>query len=124
MDINQKAKELAYYIKGTREFKNMNKYKEDLERNKSLKRHLDAYLTKKNQIYSRYKIDEANKRVSKLDKEYINFFNDPTVNNYMNSTNEFNSMMKKIYSDIENELLKSIYLLLKKQCDFITVCYS
>ena len=69
MDINQKAKELAYYIKGTREFKNMNKYKEDLERNKSLKRHLDAYLTKKNQIYSRYKIDEANKRVSKLDKE-------------------------------------------------------
>ena len=42
MDINQKAKELAYYIKGTREFKNMNKYKEDLERNKSLKRHLDA----------------------------------------------------------------------------------
>ena len=72
MDINQKAKELAYYIKGTREFKNMNKYKEDLERNKSLKRHLD----------------------------------DPTVNNYMNSTNEFNSMMKKIYSAIENELLK------------------
>ena len=106
MDINQKAKELAYYIKGTREFKNMNKYKEDLERNKSLKRHLDAYLTEKNQIYSRYKIDEANKRVSKLDKEYINFFNDPTVNNYMNSTNEFNSMMKKIYSAIENELLK------------------
>ena len=33
MDVNQKAKELAYYIKGTREFKTMNKYKEELERN-------------------------------------------------------------------------------------------
>lgn len=106
MDINQKAKELAYYIKGTKEFKSMNRYKEELERNKSLKRHLDTYLNKKNQIYSRYKIDEANKKVSKLDKEYINFFNDPLVTNYMNSTNEFNSMMKKVYSAIENELLK------------------
>ena len=106
MDIIQKAKELAYYIKGTREFKTMDRYKEELEKNKSLKRHLDAYLNKKNQIYSRYKIDDANKRISKLDKEYINFFNDPLVTNYMNSTNEFNSMMKKIYSSIENELLK------------------
>lgn len=106
MNINEKAKELAYYIKGTKEFKTMNRYKEELERNKPLKRHLDTYLSKKNQIYSRYKIDEANKRISKLDKEYINFFNDPLVTNYMNSTNEFNSMMKKIYSSIENELLK------------------
>ena len=106
MDINEKAKELAYYIKGTREFKTMNKYKEELERNKSLKKHLDTYLNKKNQIYSRYKIDDANKRISKLNKEYINFFNDPIVTNSMNSTNEFNSMMKKIYSAIENELLK------------------
>lgn len=106
MDINQKAKELAYYIKGTREFKTMDRYKQELEKNKSLKRHLDTYLNKKNQIYSRYKIDDANKRVSKLDKEYINFFNDPLVTNYMNSTNEFNAMMKKIYSSIENELLK------------------
>lgn len=46
MDVNQKAKELAYYIKGTREFKTMNKYKEELERNKSLKKHLDTYLNK------------------------------------------------------------------------------
>ena len=106
MDINQKAKELAYYINGTREFKSMNKYNEELERNKSLKKHLDTYLNKKNQIYSRYKIDDANKRISKLDKEYMNFFSDPIVTNYMNSTNEFNSMMKKIYSEIENELLK------------------
>ena len=44
MDINQKAKELAYYIKGTREFKTMDRYKEELEKNKSLKRHLDAFI--------------------------------------------------------------------------------
>ena len=106
MDINQKAKELAYYIKGTKEFKNMDKYREELERHKSLKKHLDTYLNKKNQIYSRYKVDDANKRVSKLDKEYINFFNDPIVTNYMNSTNQFNAMMKKIYASIEDELLK------------------
>ena len=106
MDVNQKAKELAYYIKGTREFKTMNKYKEELERNKSLKKNLDTYLNKKNQIYSRYKVDDANKRAAKLDKEYINFFNDPIVINYMNSTNDFNSMMKKIYASIESELLK------------------
>ncbi len=105
MDINQKAKELAYYIKGTREFKNMNRYKDELEKNRSLKKHMDSYLNKKNQIYSRYKLDEANKRVSKLDKEYINFFNDPLVINYMNSTSEFNDMMKKVYASIEKELL-------------------
>ena len=98
MDVNQKAKELAYYIKGTREFKTMNKYNKEIERN--------TYLNKKNQIYSRYKVDDANKRAAKLDKEYINFFNDPIVINYMNSTNDFNSMMKKIYASIESELLK------------------
>lgn len=106
MDINQKAKELAYYIKGTKEFKTMDRYKQEIEKNKSLKKHLDTYLNKKNQIYSRYKIDDASKKISKLNKEYINFFNNPLVSNYMNSTNEFNSMMKKIYSSIENELLK------------------
>ena len=106
MDINQKAKELAYYIKGTKEFKEMNRYKDELERDKSLKKHLDAYVSKTNQIYSRYKLEDANKKVSKLDKEYMNFFNNPLVTNYMNSTNNFNNMMKKIYSAIENELLK------------------
>lgn len=106
MDINQKAKELAYYIRGTREFKEMNRNKDELEKDKSLKKHLDAYVTKKNQIYSKYKIDDANKKVAKLDKEYMNFFNNPTVIKYMNSTNEFNNMMKKIYSSIEDELLK------------------
>ena len=44
MDINQKAKELAYYIKGTKEFKKMNRYKDELEKNRNLKRHLDTYL--------------------------------------------------------------------------------
>ncbi len=106
MDINQRAKELAYHIKGTKQFKEMNKYKNEIEKNRSLKKHLNSYLSKKNQIYSKYKIDDANKRMSKLDKEYVNFFNDPTITNYMNSTNEFNSMMKKIYSSIEDELLK------------------
>ena len=106
MDINQKAKELAYYIKGTKEFKEMNRYKDELERDKSLKKHLDAYVSKKNQIYSRYKLEDANKKVSKLDKEYMNFFNNPLVTNYMNSTNNINNMMKKNYSAIENELLK------------------
>ena len=84
----------------------MNRYKDELERDKSLKKHLDAYVSKKNQIYSRYKLEDANKKVSKLDKEYMNFFNNPLVTNYMNSTNNFNNMMKKIYSAIENELLK------------------
>ena len=57
------------------------------------------------QLVPEGKFDIVPEPLSK-DKEYINFFNDPTVNNYMNSTNEFNSMMKKIYSAIENELLK------------------
>lgn len=106
MDINQKAKELASYIRSTKEFKDMNKYKRELERDRSLKKNLDSYVSKKNQIYSRYKIDDANKRVSKLDKEYTNFFSNPTVSNYLNSTHEFNLMMKQIYSAIEDELLK------------------
>ena len=106
MDINQKSKELAYYIRGTKEFKEMNRSKEALEKDKSLRKHLDTYMNRKNQIYSRYKIDEANKRVSRLDQEYLNFFNHQLVSDYMRSTNNFNNMMKKIYSTIENELLK------------------
>ena len=62
MNINQKAQELAKLIKTTDEFQTMNKYKREIEKNKNIKRQLDNYLSKKDKIYTRYKIDEANKR--------------------------------------------------------------
>ncbi len=106
MDINQKAKELANNIKNTREFKNMNKAKLDLEKNKSMKRKLDNYINKKNDIYSNYRLEEASIRINKLNEDHSDFFNLQLVSNYMNATRDFNSMMEKIYKTIERELLK------------------
>ena len=78
MYINQKAKELAKLIKTTDEFQTMNKYK----------------------------IDEANKRVSQLDKEYSKVFQNPLVENYFKSTQNFNLLMQSVYKSIEQELLR------------------
>ena len=50
MNINQKAQELAKLIKTTDEFKTMNRYKREIEKNKNIKRQLDSYLNKKDKI--------------------------------------------------------------------------
>lgn len=106
MDMNKKAREFASYIKNTDEFKSMNRCKLELEKNKSLKRQLDNYISKKNNLYSNYRIEEASKKVSQLNNDYKDFFNLPLVENYMDSTRRFNSMMEKVYKVIEQELIK------------------
>lgn len=106
MNINQKAKDFATYIKSTDEFKLMNKCKHDLEKNRSLKRQLDNYLNKKNNICSTNNIQEVSMRMNTLNKEYEDFFSLPLVSAYMESTKRFNSMMEALYKSIEKELLK------------------
>ena len=71
MNINQKAQELAKLIKTTDEFQTMNKYKREIEKNKNIKRQLDNYLSKKDKIYTRYKIDEANKQIVNYVKSFV-----------------------------------------------------
>ena len=106
MDINQKAQELAKLIKNSDEFKTMNKYKKEIEKNKNIKKQLDNYMNKKDKLYTRYKIDEANRKISQLDREYSKVFQTPLVQNYFNSTQRFNWLRQNVYKSIEEELLK------------------
>jgi cell fate (sporulation/competence/biofilm development) regulator YmcA (YheA/YmcA/DUF963 family) len=106
MDMNNKAQEFANFIKNTNEFKDMNKSKINLEKNRNLKKQLDMYINKKNSIYSNYSMEDASKKIIQLNKEYSDFFNLPPVSNYMKYTKQFNSMMENLYKSIEKELLK------------------
>lgn len=105
MYINE-AKKLANYIKETTEFKNMKRNKIELEKNKSLKKQLDLYLSKKNEIYSKNNMKNSSILISKLNDEFYEFFKNPVVNNYFESNKKFNDLMGNIYKSIENELLK------------------
>lgn len=106
MDINQRAKEFANYIKSTPEFKAMNKSKMDLEKNKSIKRQFDTYINKKNNIYSNYSIEDAAKKMNILNSNHKDFFSIPLVSDYIKKTKEFNSMIENLYATIEKELLR------------------
>jgi|UPI0004799CA2 cell fate (sporulation/competence/biofilm development) regulator YmcA (YheA/YmcA/DUF963 family) len=106
MDINNKVQEFANFIKNTNEFKDMNKSKVNLEKNRNLKKQLNTYINKKNTIYSNYRMEDASKKIIQLNKEYSDFFNLPSVSNYMKHTKQFNSMMENLYKSIEKELLK------------------
>lgn len=106
MNINDKAKDLALCIRSTNEFKAMNKAKKELDRNSNLKKQFDEYVKRKNNIYSRYKIEDASKKISQLNRDYDKFFNHPLVSNYMNANRNFNIMMEKLYKQIETELTK------------------
>ncbi|WP_199874224.1 YlbF family regulator [Paraclostridium bifermentans] len=66
----------------------------------------DEYVKKKNLIYSRYKIEDASKKISQLNRDYDKFFNHPLVSNYMNANRNFNMMMENLYKQIESELTK------------------
>lgn len=106
MNVNDKAKELALCIKNSNEFKSMNKAKKELDKNSNLKKQFDEYVKRKNLIYSRYKIEDASKKISQLNRDYDKFFNHPLVSNYMKSNRSFNTMMENLYKQIELELTK------------------
>lgn len=106
MSLNAKAKELAISIRNSAEFKSMYKAKKELDKNPSLKKQFDEYSKKKNLIYSRYKIEDASKKISQLNREYDKFFNHPLVSNYMYANRAFNNMMENLYKQIESELTK------------------
>ncbi len=106
MNINQKAKEFATYVRNSDEFKAMAKSKLELEKNRTLKKQLDNYLNKKSSIYSNYRMEDAAKMMVKLNTEYEDFFNLPLVYKYMLATKDFNSLMEGLYKTIEKELIK------------------
>lgn len=106
MNVNDKARELALYIRNTNEFKTMQKTKKDLDKNPTLKKQFDEYIDKKNSIYSRYKLEDASKKISQLNRDYTKFFNHPLVANYMQANRAYNTMMEKLYKQIEIELTK------------------
>jgi cell fate (sporulation/competence/biofilm development) regulator YlbF (YheA/YmcA/DUF963 family) len=106
MNVNDKARELALYIRNTNEFKTMQKTKKDLDKNPTLKKQFDEYIDKKNSIYSRYKLEDASKKISQLNRDYTKFFNHPLVENYMQANRAYNAMMEKLYKQIEIELTK------------------
>jgi len=107
MDINKKAKDLASSIKMTKEFVELNHYKSILERNRNLKKQLDSYLYKQNNIYSRYQPGkQMDEKLAQLSKEYEVFFRSTEVNNYLLAAQKFNEMMERIYKSIEAELTK------------------
>lgn len=106
MEINKKAKEFASYIKNTDEFKYMNKYKSELDKNKQLKRQLDSFINKKNSIYSNYRSEDIPEKIGELNQDFEKFFQITLVSNYMQATRSFNIMMEKLYKVIEHELLK------------------
>lgn len=106
MNINDKAREFALYIKSTNEFKTMQKAKKDLDKNSALRKQFNEYLEKKNSIYTKYKIEDASKKVSQLNRDYTKFFNHPLVENYMQANRSYNTMMEKLYKQIESELTK------------------
>lgn len=106
MNINQLSKEVALFIKNTDEFKSMNKSKLELDKNKNLKRQFDMYVNKKNSIYSNYSLEDASKKINQLNRDFDDFFNLPTVSNYIKKTKEFNNMIENFYKSIERELLK------------------
>ncbi len=105
MNINNKAIEFATFIKNTDEYKNLQKCKYELDKNRNLKRQLDTYINKKNNIYSNNKIEDASKKIATLNNEYNDFFNYPLVSKYMIASKNFNSMMENLYKLIEKELL-------------------
>lgn len=106
MDASKKAREFASFVRSTDEFKLMNKYKLEIDKNKSLKRQLDSYINKKNNIYSSYRMEDASRKINQLNNDYSTFFEIPVISNYMQATKEFNTMMEQLYKIIEKELIK------------------
>ncbi len=106
MNVNAKSKEFARFIKSTEEFKQLKKSRDELNKNKSLKRKLDTYVSKKNTLFSRYDYDTASKNLTTLNNDFKDFFALPVVSNYLDSSKKFNSMMETVYKSIEEELLK------------------
>lgn len=105
MSLNQKAKELTDEIKSTVEFLELKQAKALIEKDKSLKRELEGFNRKQEELYSS-KITETEfkTRVEELNKKLSELSGIREVDIYLKASKRFNDMMAKVYKYINESI--------------------
>jgi cell fate (sporulation/competence/biofilm development) regulator YlbF (YheA/YmcA/DUF963 family) len=105
MGLNQTAKVLVRDIKNTREFNELKRAKADIEKYKDLKDEIERFQRKQREIFSmNIPKRESERLAAELDEKFRSFSKNPKVSRLIRAGKNFNSMMGKIYKEINDEL--------------------
>lgn len=105
--MKNQTKELVEFICTTEEFKKLKNSKKNIDKNKNLKKQVENFKKKQINIQkSKLSKEQLNAEMMRLNNEFKNLHEIPEVNDFFNSTKEFNSIMFNIFKEI-NLLLDS-----------------
>lgn len=99
-EINQ----LVEAIKNTNEYKQAELARKVIDKNKVLKKQLEEYASNQKKLQTRYKDEQLKIKLNALNKSYESTFNHQDVIDYNQASYLLNSLISKIYIDIEKKL--------------------
>lgn len=105
MHINKKIEELIIELKQTREFKELKKTHDNINKNKNLKKQVDGFQNRQKQIYSMKKsANVVQKEIEDLNRTFEDLAKIPEVDAFLKSGKAFNDLIANIFKNINDSI--------------------
>ena len=103
--LDREINQLVDAIKNTNEYKEAYLARKVIDKNKTLKRHLEEYANNQKKLQTKYKDEQLKAKLNRLNKSYEEIFNHPDVVNYNQASYLLNNMVNSICNNIERNLM-------------------
>lgn len=109
MGLNEKAREFAASVKGTREFAELKKAKGQINKNKELKSKVDEFMQQQAEVFSSKRpVKELEAMVADINKKFQNLSKEPEFKKFIDAGKEFNNLMANAYKIINESIEKEL----------------
>lgn len=105
MGVNDKAKELAMTVMGTREYTELKQAKSTIDKNRELKGRIEDFKKKEQALYTgNLSSSEAQQRSVELENTFKCLSSVPEIDKFLKAEKEFNNILQKVYKTIGDTL--------------------
>lgn len=108
MRINEKARELANFLKSTAEFNELKQSKAGIDRNRSLKAEVEEYDRKQKALFSGKYAGDAETGMRELGKRYESMSKIPEIDRYLKAAKAFNDILAELYKTVNDSISDSL----------------
>lgn len=101
MDLSQAAKELAKSLKSSPEFKELQNAKAIIDRNPTLRSHVETLERKQRELYDGNLSErQAEAKMAELQNTFRSLSQTPEISRYFMATEQFNGLVTRVYKSV------------------------
>jgi Uncharacterized conserved protein len=109
MTLNDKTKELATSVMGTKEYLELKQAKSIIDKNKELRTKIEDFKKKEEALYKgKLSANEAQKRASDLNRIFESLNAIPEVSRFVRAEKAFNDLIQRVYKSVNDALELSL----------------